>query len=153
MSIAIIAAMARNGVIGNSKMSKLPWVVPEELGFFRKETMGKVIVMGRKTAESVGALDGRRCVVMSTKMNYRLNGFETMRHSEIIKLSYSNQVMICGGAEIYNLFMQDANEAIISELDLEAHGDIFMPKLPKGFKMVRTEHFSRFTVVRRIRHD
>ena len=127
--ISIIAAVAKNGVIGNSKLDKMPWFIPEELKFFRLETFGKVVVMGRKTAEQVGELDSRRCIVMSRDENCKVPGFETMSYAGIVNLSQHLPVMICGGAEIYSAFLDIASSAIISELDFEAKGDIFMPNI------------------------
>lgn len=156
MGITIIAAVARNGVIGNSKLKdgKMPWHIPEELRFFREETMGKVVVMGRKTAESVGYLKGRHCAVMSTRPGYELDGFKTLGYNDVMNLALSKEVMICGGAEIYQLFMNDASKITISELDISAPGDILMPPISRTrFMMSGTKEYDRFTVVRRVRCD
>lgn len=133
MSITIIAAVAANNIIGNSQMKKLPWKVPEEMKFFREQTMGRTVVMGRKTAEETGNLPGRDCIVLSKDPKYQLKGFVAMTLDQFLRLNESTpdcQYFVCGGAEIYKAVMPYAARATISYLDLEAYGDIMMPALP-----------------------
>lgn len=151
MSITIIAAVSNNGVIGNSKMKKLPWICPEELRFFREQTIGKTIVMGRKTAEEVGALPDRERIVLSKDKNYQLEGFTTMTLDEFLALNEKNmntQYLVCGGAEIYNAVMPYASLARISYLDFEAYGDILLPILSHlNWKKICTTEMKKFVAV------
>lgn len=150
----MIMATAMNGVIGNSKLNgKMPWYIREELKFFRNETLGKAVVMGRKTAEDVGLLDRRLCISMSAS-GKGVPGYTQMRYSEVMALSMIREVMICGGAEIYNLFMNDAARLVISELNIDAIGDIYAPKFDRSKWITdKTEEFNSFTVIRRSKNE
>ena len=151
MSIKIIAAVSINGVIGNSSLGKLPWVCPEEMAFFREQTINKVVVFGRKTAEEVGALKGRVCIVITSKVGYELEGFETLTLEKFLALnekSFKTEYFVCGGASLYKATMPYASLAVISYLDFEAYGDIMMPELDRNSwrKMGQIDK-SRFTAV------
>jgi dihydrofolate reductase len=151
VSITIIAAVSLNGIIGNSKMSKLPWKCPEEMQHFRDVTMGKIIVMGRKTAEEVGALPGRNCIVLSDKWTYELQGFTTMTLNDFLLLNEDNmatQYFVCGGAEIYKAVTPYASQAMISYLDFEAYGDIEMPTFDRNsWRKINAVEKKKFTTV------
>ena len=104
--IAIIAAVAENGVIGQN--NKLPWHLPEDLKRFKKLTTGKVVVMGRKTYESILGMMGkplpnRQNVVITRQTNYK--GAERVqvfyKVAEAIAANKSNDIFIIGGGEIF----------------------------------------------------
>lgn len=132
--ISLIAAVAMNGVIGNSKLSKMPWYNREEMAFFKEQTMGKIVVMGRKTAEETGKLMGRDCLVLTKQKGYKLAGFRTVTVEELLTMNEINfdlRLMICGGAEVYKKLMPYASNAMISHMDFDATGDILLPEFDK----------------------
>lgn len=151
MSITIVAAVSNNGVIGNSKMKRLPWVCPEELRYFKAQTIGKTIVMGRKTAEEVGALPDRKRIVLSTDKDYQLNGFITMTLDGFLQLNeetMNTQYLVCGGAEIYKATIPYASLARISYMDFEAYGDVMLPPLSHlNWKKICTTEMKKFSAV------
>ena len=156
MPITLIAAVSSNGVIGNSKLNKMPWHCSEELKFFKGETMGKPLIMGRVTAEQVGPLPGRHCIVLSRDKHYSLPGFETMSMDNFL-FEYEKDkdihYMVAGGREIYNLFMPYADFTTVSYMNFEAEGDIYLPCMNRrgGYKWDTIEEiqFDEFTVIRR----
>ena len=100
----MIAAQSSNHVIGDSKTNKMPWHCSEEIKFFKAETMGKTLIMGRTTAESVGKLPGRDAIVLSRNKYYTLDGFETMSMDNFLHEYEKNpekEYMVDGGREIY----------------------------------------------------
>jgi len=151
MSITIIAAVALNGVIGDSRTNKMTWYNQEEMQFFKAQTMGKVVVMGRKTAETTGRLNGRDCLVLSNDPLYRLQGFETVSINDLLdmnELNFDKQYMVCGGAEIYRKLTPYASGAMISYMDFEASGDVLMPPIdPFIWKKAQQIEMEKFTAV------
>jgi dihydrofolate reductase len=155
MSITIIVASSSNGIIGDSKTNKMPWHCSEELKFFKAETMGSTLIMGRKTAESVGKLPGRDSIVLSRDKHYILPGFETMSMDNFLfeyEKDPDKKYMVCGGAEIYRLFLPHAHYSIISTFNFPAVGDIWLPVLNRrdGYKWEKMEEivFDEFTAVK-----
>ena len=134
MPLILIAAVSSNGIIGDSSINKMPWYCSAELKLFKQETMGKPIIMGRVTAEQVGPLPGRRCILLSRNTSLKLNGFDTMSFEEVLD-EYNNdttvEYMVAGGLSIYNLFMKYITSSIISYMKFEANGDIYFPTLTR----------------------
>jgi len=128
MLLSMIAGMANNRVIG--KDNELPWHLPADLAWFKKTTMGKPIIMGRKTHESIGIpLPGRQNIIISTNTDLQLDGCDVV-HSpqEAIDLVKNEaEIMVIGGALIYELFLPLANRLYITEVDAEVEGDAFFP--------------------------
>lgn len=132
MNIAMIAAMAKNRVIGAE--NDMPWHLPADLKHFKKVTMGKPVIMGRKTYESIGkALPGRENIVITTNTSYTLSDAHTVTSPEAAlelasSLSESNsELMIIGGGAIYSLFLPLANRLYLTYIDLEVTGDTQFP--------------------------
>mgnify|MGYP000511784324 CR=1 FL=1 len=151
--ITIIAAKSSNGVIGNSKLNEMPWHCSEELKFFKNETMGNTIIMGRTTAEQVGKLPGRDAIVLSRNKNYKLKGFETFSMDQFLYEYEQNpekKYMVCGGAEIYKLFLPFTDCTIISSMNFGVEGDIYLPEVTRRngykFKLIEEIEFEEFTV-------
>ena len=138
MDISLIVAMAQNGVIGHNNM--LPWHLPEDLRYFKKVTMGKPIVMGRKTFESIGrALPGRTNIVISRQANLTLPEGVKLAASidEAVKIAEAvclidgvDELMIIGGEEIYRLCMPQATRLYLTKVHAEVEGDAYF----SGFK-------------------
>lgn len=128
MDIILIAAMARNRVIG--KDNKLPWHIPEELQLFKKTTMGFPMIMGRKTFESFPApLPGRRHIVLSRNLKYKPDGGEVAKSLDhAIALCGDNaKVFIIGGAEIFSQSIDVATTIQLTLIDRDVEGDVSFP--------------------------
>jgi len=126
--ISLIAAMAKNRVIG--KNNEMPWHLPADLKHFKAVTLGKPIIMGRKTYESIGRpLPGRTNIVISTNKAYTLEGCETATSlEEAIKLVKEvEEVMIIGGGFLYSQTLKFADKLYLTFIDLEEDGDTFFP--------------------------
>lgn len=113
--VKIIVAAGQDGAIGLN--GNLIWRIPEDLKRFKALTSGNVVIMGRKTWESLPKkpLPGRRNIVLSQKKGYEAPGAEVVDSpQEALKLSQGKQAFIIGGAEIYNLFMPLASEIYLT---------------------------------------
>ncbi|WP_416464487.1 dihydrofolate reductase [Sphingomonas sp. VDB2] len=121
--IVLVLARADNGVIG--KDGDLPWRLPADLRHFKAVTLGHPMVMGRKTFDSLpGLLPGRRHIVLTRDRNWRGEGAEAAHDVEsAIALADAPVVMVIGGAEIYRLFLGQADRIELTEVHLEAAGD------------------------------
>jgi dihydrofolate reductase len=124
--ITIVIARAQNGVIG--RYGKLPWHLPADLRRFKALTMGSVMVMGRRTFESLpGLLPGRRHMVLTRDANWSAEGAEVARSAEeAISLAGDAPVSIIGGADIFELFLPLADRIELTEVQEEVPGDTFI---------------------------
>lgn len=153
MEIILIAAMAKNRVIG--KDNKMPWHIPEELQLFKKETMGFPMIMGRKTFESFPApLPGRRHLVLSRSGNYQPEGGEYAPSLEkaIQMCGDVEKIFIIGGGQIFTQGLALADGIRLTLLDLEVEGDAFFPEFKEeDFQELSCSHYDQakipFTVV------
>jgi len=131
MTISIIAAIAKNNVIG--KDNDLIWHIPEDLKRFKKLTSGHSIIMGRKTYESLPfkPLPNRKNIVISRIKDLKLQGAIVVKNpEEAIKICKGeNEVFICGGAEIYKLFLPIANKMYLTRIHKSFNGDTFFPEI------------------------
>jgi dihydrofolate reductase len=127
--ISLIVAHDSNRVIG--KDNELPWHLPEDLGYFKKMTMGKAMVMGRKTYESIGRpLPGRLSIVVTRNPDYTAEGVVVVNDLKVgieKAKAYAPEVMIIGGAEIFNMVMEIADRLYITLIKAEFEGDTFFP--------------------------
>ncbi len=124
----MIAGMAHNRVIGIA--NQLPWHLPADLAWFKKTTLGKPILMGRKTHESIGKpLPGRQNIIISTNKNLRLAGCDVVNSPEaaIDLVKDELEVMVIGGALIYELFLPYADRLYLTQVDADIEGDAFFP--------------------------
>lgn len=144
MQLSIIVAMDRNRVIG--KGDALPWHISSDLKNFKNITMGKPIIMGRKTHESIGRpLPGRENIILTRDKTYQVEGC-TVLHSmdEIFKHCKNvEEVMVTGGSEIYNMSLEQASHLYLTEVHTEIEGDTFFPEFDRSeWKEVSREDFS-----------
>ena len=121
--IALVAAMAKNRVIG--KDNRLPWRLPDDLRHFKKLTLGKSIVMGRKTWESLpGVLPDRRHIVISRNPDYQAEGAETVNSVEqALELVTDQEVLIVGGANLYQQMLPVADKMYLTLVEADIEGD------------------------------
>ena len=130
MKLSIVVAVAANNVIGVD--GGLPWHLPEDLRRFRQLTMGKPIVMGRLTHESIGrALPGRRNVILSRQDDFLADGCDVVASIEeaLELLRDEEEVMIIGGGNIYEQFLPMAQTIYLTRVDADLQGDTFFPEL------------------------
>jgi len=127
--ITIVVARAINGVIGRD--NQLPWHIPGDLKRFKALTMGSVMVMGRKTFESLpGLLPGRRHIVLTRDAGWAAEGAEVAHDVEgALALAGSEPVSVIGGAAIFALFEPIADRIELTEVIAEVEGDVTMPDL------------------------
>ncbi|MFT5180962.1 MAG: dihydrofolate reductase [Alphaproteobacteria bacterium] len=133
--LALIAAVARNGVIGRD--GDLPWRISADLKYFKSTTMGKPIVMGRRTFESIGrALPGRLNIVVSRNAGFTAEGVETAadldQALEIAALQGGDEVMVIGGGEIYAAALPHADRLYLTEIHTDAEGDVHFPTFDRA---------------------
>ena len=122
--------MDKNNLIGEK--NNIPWHIPSELKRFRSLTMGKPIVMGRKTHESIGKiLDGRDNIVLTSNQNYFKDG--VIVYNDLMKVfqDFSNheEIFVIGGSEIYHLAMPYTEKLYITYVEGSFSGDTWFPKL------------------------
>jgi dihydrofolate reductase len=133
-----IAAMSLNRVIGNG--SKIPWHLPDDFKWFKQTTMGQVLVMGRKTFESIGRpLPGRETIVL-TRGNWSHPGVKTAPSLDQLPLAPDDArtVFIAGGAEIYRQALPLCTELLLTLVKREVEGDVIFPRFEDQFELVET---------------
>lgn len=144
--IALIAAVARNGVIGRD--GDMPWYIPSDFAHFKRTTMGKPMVMGRKQFESVGKpLPGRTNIVVSRQNGYQPDGVlvfdelaAALDHARAIALADGvDEVMVVGGGEIYRQAMEVADTLYITHVDMDVDGDVHFPAIDRKTWEMSTE--------------
>jgi dihydrofolate reductase len=129
MTISLIVAMGANRVIG--KDNHIPWDLPADMKYFRKMTMGKPIVMGRRTYDSIGrSLPGRKNIVVTRNKNFVASGCAVV-HSigEALELAKGEEVMIIGGAELYELLLPRATRLYVTKIEADFSGDKYFPAI------------------------
>jgi len=154
MNVNIIVAMAKNQVIG--KDNKMPWHLPADLAWFKKNTLNKPIIMGRKTCDSIGkALPNRTNIVLTRDKDYQKEGVicvssvqqairvakeaHTKNNNSPIKTQHA-EIMVIGGSSIYTEFLPYADKLYITYIDLDTAGDTYFPPIaPAKWQEIYTE--------------
>ena len=150
-----IVAVAENSVIGNGL--QIPWRISEDFKHFKRTTLGGILLMGRRTWESIGArpLPNRTNVVITStpeNISGEALAFKSIEDFEKAFAEDSRTVWIMGGAKLYESAMPKVSEIIMSKIKLSPEGDIFFPDISKEFKEAETiEHYEQFDVVRFVR--
>lgn len=143
MIISLVVAKSKNNVIG--KNNQLPWHLPADLKHFKKITMGKPIIMGRKTFDSIGKpLPGRRNIIITRNKNYSAKGCDIFYSIDeaFNALKNETEVMIIGGANLYLQTLMRASCIYLTEIDVTIEGDAFFPALPVNeWKLISEEKF------------
>jgi dihydrofolate reductase len=129
--VTLVVARAQNGVIGRN--GRLPWHLPADLKRFKALTMGSVMVMGRRTFDSLpGLLPGRRHIVLTRDPGWSAPGAEIARSiEEALQLASGERVSVIGGAEIFAVFLPIADRLELTEVLANIEGDTFIPD-PRG---------------------
>lgn len=127
-TITLVAAMGRNRGIGMD--GKMPWHIPAELQHFKQLTMGKAILMGRKTWESIGRpLPGRQNIVISRNPGFVANGADIADSLPgAIRMSRSDEIMVIGGGQLYALALPLAGRMVLTLIDIEPQADTWFPE-------------------------
>lgn len=134
-SFHAIAAMSLNRVIGCG--NRIPWHLPEDFRWFKQMTMGNIIVMGRRTFQSIGrTLPGRTTVVLS-RSGFQHPGVRTIcSWKELDPRGEARKVFICGGAEIYAQALPMCSDLYLTVVNREVTGDAFFPAFEDRFEWV-----------------
>lgn len=141
--ISLIVAMDKNNLIGSN--NELPWHLPADLAFFKRTTMGKPIVMGRKTFESIGKpLPGRRNIVVTRDPDFSAAGCDVVNSIDaaIALCRDDEEIMLIGGASLYQQSLELATNMYITRIDHEFEGDTWFPEYQKSeWKVENREDF------------
>ena len=143
MIISIIAAMDRNHLIGNK--NQLPWHLPADFAHFKSTTMGKPIIMGRKTFESIGKpLPGRVNIVLSRNPEMRYEGAVCVSDFEeaLAAVPDAQEIMIIGGSTIYEMLLPQATRMYLTYVDAAFDGDAWFPDFDEN-QWLETESVAR----------
>ena len=142
--ISIIVAASTNGVIG--VQGQLPWKISDDLKRFKQLTMGKPIVMGRLTWESIGRpLPGRQNIVITRQRDFSAEGCDVVDSpaAALAIAGDAEEIMIIGGGQIYELFLPKAGRLHVTRVHTEVEGDAFFPAIDSDrWELVDREGFS-----------
>ena len=128
MTLSLIAAMGKGRVLGHQQA--MPWHLPADLQHFKQLTLGKPIIMGRKTFSSIGrALPGRRNIVLTRQADFKQPGCEVFCSltAALEAVSMEAEVMIIGGAQIYTQALPLCQTMYLTQIDCDFPGDTFFP--------------------------
>jgi len=143
MKISFVVAKSRNNVIG--KNNQLPWQLPADLAHFKKITIGKPIIMGRKTFDSIGKpLPGRRNIIISRDKNLRVEGCDVFHSIDdaLNAVKTEVEVMIIGGENLFAQTLARANCIYLTVIDADFEGDTFFPELNHNeWKLIAEEKY------------
>ncbi|MEL7293853.1 MAG: type 3 dihydrofolate reductase [Pseudomonadota bacterium] len=143
MIISMIAAMAQDRVIG--KDNQMPWHLPADFAWFKRCTLGKPVVMGRKTYQSIGRpLPGRHNIVISRERELEIEGVTTVTSiDEALQAAGEvEEVMIIGGGTIYQACLAQANKLYITYIDANVDGDTQFPAWSEEFFETYSENYT-----------
>lgn len=160
MRVSLIAAVAKNGVIGDR--GRVPWRLSDDLRRFQRLTLGHVLLMGRRTFDSIGRpLPGRRTIVLSRSADWSAEGVEVARDvDQALRLAApAPELFVAGGEEIYRLLLPRADRLLITWVEAAPPGDARWPEVEwEQFERVeesthaadeRNQHDTRFEVYHR----
>lgn len=147
MNISLISAMTQERVIGCDE--GMPWHIPEELQYFKAITMGKPMVMGRATFDAIGrrVLPGRTSIVLTRDKQFQYPNV-LVAHSvqAAIDIAGEQELMVIGGAQVYQAFFPLANKLYLSIIDGVYSGDVFFPAYDENQWMLKQEKkYAEFT--------
>ncbi len=132
MVISMISALAENRFIGNK--NTLPWHLPADFKYFKEKTLGKTIILGLNTFKSIGEkpLPNRKHIILNKDANYKVpeNCFLATSIDQALEMAKNDgEVMICGGASVYNQFLPMADRLYLTYIHQSFEGDTFFPEV------------------------
>lgn len=143
--------MSENRVIGNG--NKIPWHLPEDFKWFKQMTTGQIVVMGRKTFESIGKPLPNRTTIILSRTNFEVPGVQTVRSLEEIPEAPDKKVFICGGGQIYEQALPLCSDVYLTLVKRTVEGDAFFPPFEDQFELTEvlrdTPEFKILHYVRR----
>ncbi|MDR1311795.1 MAG: dihydrofolate reductase [Burkholderiaceae bacterium] len=159
MTISMIAAMAENRVIGLD--GRMPWHIPGELKRFRDHTLGRALIVGRKTHEAIGrVLPGRTSIIVTRQAGYQVEGAHVVHSVEealALAKTLCDDIVIGGGGELYRQALKWVDFIYLSVIHAHFEGDTHFPALPDGlFREISREEVATsipysFVVYERVR--
>lgn len=149
--VVLVAAVADNGVIGTG--DDIPWHLPEDLAHFRRTTEGNVVVMGRRTYDTIGRpLPRRTNVVVTRQPDWHADGVlvaGSWEEARAIAAEHPGDVMVIGGAEIYTLALPDADLQVLTEVHLAPEGEVRYPDFERTeWREMSRESHDGYDIVR-----
>jgi dihydrofolate reductase len=137
-NLSAVVAYSLNRVMGRN--NQLPWHLPDDLKHFKALTVGKTVLMGRKTYESIGKpLPNRRNIIISRDQQLNIPGCEVIHFLQ--EIDSAEEVMVIGGAEIFKLLLPHIQLLYLTEIQANIEGDVYFPELdPKQWKEVARQH-------------
>ncbi|AHF01820.1 diacylglycerol kinase [Thiomicrospira aerophila AL3] len=141
--LMMIVAMAKNRMIG--KDNQMPWHLPDDLKYFKAQTLNKPVIMGRKTFESIGArpLPNRPNLVISRNPDFQAEGIQVFDSVELAieSVAEADEVVIMGGAQLYAQWLDKVDRLLITEVDAAPEGDAFFPVIDRqAWREVSRQH-------------
>ncbi|PCI62371.1 MAG: type 3 dihydrofolate reductase [Gammaproteobacteria bacterium] len=127
-TLSLIVATAHNNIIG--KDNTMPWHLPADLAYFKRVTLGKPVIMGRKTFESIGfPLPGRRNIIISRNKNYSAEKIDVVSSVDeaLALVNGIEEVMVIGGGTIYQHCLDKADRLYVTHIDADINGDTKFP--------------------------
>ena len=147
-SLSLIAAFSENYVIG--KGLQIPWKIPGEQKRFKKLTTGNVVIMGRKTYDSIGRpLPNRQIIVISRNPTLKIPGVEVTSDLKqaIVNSNSGCEIFIAGGGQLYQDTIGIADTLYLTRIHAQIEGDVFFPQIPQGcFKRTHCLHIANATI-------
>lgn len=147
MTLSIIVAASENNVIGIN--NHLPWHLPVDMKYFKDTTMGKPIVMGRKSFEELGrVLPGRPNIMITRRPEYPVEGLHIVSSLEAgiekAKTFGTEEIFITGGGEIFKMALPIVDRLYLTRVHAEVTGDTYFPEFdPRGWKLVKNERHEK----------
>lgn len=143
MNISMIVAMSKNRVIGKDNV--MPWHLSDDLKNFKKITIGKTIIMGRRTYDSIGkALPGRKNVILSRNLKDKdILVFDNLENA-LVNVGNEEEIFIIGGQDIYSQTINKANKLYLTTINDEIEGDKFFPDFDNSnWDIVDTKYYKK----------
>lgn len=156
-AVSLVAAMGKNRVIGRGL--EIPWRIPGEQKIFRELTVGRTLILGRKTHESIGRpLPDRETIVVSRDPTFQAKGVRTaasLEQAMAIAHTLGRDIVIGGGGELYAQALPCAGTLYLTQVDASPEGDVYFPEIPAGMFAevfvadIRAETPYRFVIMTR----
>lgn len=129
MNLSLIVAMTKNHVIG--KDNQMPWHLPADLAWFRQNTTGKPVIMGRKTFESIGRPLPKRTNIVLSRQPFMHEGvvWKASLESALDFARDSEEIMLIGGGQLFKQYLPQADRLYLTEIQTELEGDTFFPQI------------------------